>query len=265
MNTLTDICNTKREHIAARKRVLSKSDLLGKIREQTAPRGFQNALRKKAAAGQFALICEIKKGSPSAGIIRPEFNPYDLAESYERGGAACLSVITDEPYFFGHDCYLDEARGAVSLPVLRKDFMLDPYQVFESRAIGADCILLIMAALENNQAKELEAAAMELGMDVLVEVHDREELSRALSELKSTLIGVNNRNLKTLKVDLATSESLANNLPANILRVCESGVRTHEDLVRMKRSGYHCFLVGESLMRQADVAHATQKLLGTAS
>lgn len=261
-NTLADICKAKQEHIQKRKRIASKGDLLGKIREQTSPRGFQNALQKKVAQNQFGLICEIKKASPSAGIIRTEFNPYDLAESYERGGAACLSVITDEPFFFGHDSYLDEARRAVSLPVLRKDFILDTYQVFESRAIGADAILLIMAALEDAQAQELEGLAVELGMDVLVEVHDEAELARALTHLHSTLIGVNNRNLKTLNVDLCVSESLAKDLPANILAVCESGVRTHNDLLRMKRSGFSCFLVGESLMRKGDVEHATQTLLG---
>lgn len=258
-DTLADICALKREHIARRKAVISESGLRERITGE--PRGFQIALRRRVEQGRFGLIAEIKKASPSKGVIRADFDPAALALAYQAGGAACLSVLTDEPYFQGHDEYLRQARGAVSLPVLRKDFMLDPYQIVESRALGADCILLIMAALSDAQAKELEAAAFELGMDVLVEVHDRAELDRALV-LSSTLVGINNRNLKTLAVDLATSETLVKYLPDSILGVCESGIAAHADVVRMQRAGMSCFLVGESLMRQADVTQATRALLG---
>ncbi|MDE3016013.1 MAG: indole-3-glycerol phosphate synthase TrpC [Pseudomonadota bacterium] len=257
---LADICAKKREHIAQRKAAVSESRLLEKATMAGAPRGFKAALKNKIKQGRFALIAEIKKASPSRGVIREDFNPAALAAAYEAGGAACLSVLTDEPYFQGRDEYLSTAREVVTLPVLRKDFMLDPYQITESRALGADCVLLIMAALEDNQAQELEAAALSLGMDVLVEVHDGYELARA-RRLKSTLVGINNRDLKTLKVDLGISEKLAKHLPANILPVCESGIASHEDITRMKAAGISCFLVGESLMRGADVTQATKTLL----
>ncbi len=259
-DVLHNICTLKREHIAKQKSLISETALREQIKDT--PRGFIRALRKKVHAQPYALIAEIKKASPSGGLIRNDFDPATLARAYADGGAACLSVLTDIPYFQGNDAYLAQARDAVSLPVLRKDFMLDPYQIVESRALGADCVLLIMAALTDMQAKELYAAAGALGMDTLFEVHDAEELQRAL-RLDPALIGVNNRNLKTLKVDLATSESLAKKLPGNILAVCESGIRTQGDLQRMKRAGYSCFLVGESLMREADVTEATKKLLGS--
>jgi indole-3-glycerol phosphate synthase len=262
-DVLTEICDAKRKYVAQRKALMSEQFLFQLMRNGELPRGFQKALQEKVQQGYFGLIAEIKKASPSKGVIREDFFPPALARNYRDGGAACLSVLTDMPYFQGHDNYLLLARESVELPVLRKDFILDPYQVLESRAVGADCILLIMAALEPAQAAELEAAALELGMDVLVEVHDERELEQALSHLKSTLIGINNRNLKTLQVDLATSETLAPKVPADVLCVCESGISTHADLQRMKKAGISCFLVGESLMREADVTRATRRLLGS--
>ncbi len=261
ISSLSTICAHKLEHIAARRALMPLVRLEELAKKQPPVRGFEKALRSKVASGGVALIAEIKKASPSKGLIRADFVPSELAKAYAAGGATCLSVLTDEPYFQGRDEYLAAARNACTLPALRKDFMIDPYQIAESRALGADCVLLIMAALSDAQAAELEAAALSFSMDVLVEVHDEEELARALKSLRSKLIGVNNRNLKTMQVDLANSERLAAHIPPDILRVCESGIATHSDIVRMKSFGFSVFLVGESLMRTPDVAQATRNLL----
>ena len=260
-DTLIRICQDKREAVARAKLARPLSEIDRAARAASPPRGFIKALETALARGQYGLIAEIKRASPSAGLIRPDFNPASLAQAYARGGAACLSVLTDEPYFQGSADDLIAARAAVSLPVLRKDFMLEPYQIVESRAIGADCVLLIMAALSDDQAAELEATALEYDMDVLVEVHDRNEVERAL-QLTAKLVGINNRNLKTLITDLATTEELSKMLPSDRIMVSESGLATASDLARMSRVGARCFLVGESLMRKQDVEAATRALLG---
>ncbi len=259
-DALARICADKRAHVAAARAKTPPPEIERRARTAPAPRGFANRLVGAVRAGGYGLIGEIKKASPSRGLIRADFDPHTLALAYQKGGATCLSVLTDERYFEGRDEYLVAARAATDLPVLRKDFMIDPYQISESRALGADCILLIMAALEDALAAELEAAAHERDMDVLVEVHNATEMERAL-RLRSPLIGVNNRDLKTLTVDLATTEALAPMVPSDRTLVCESGLRTPDDLARMAAAGARCFLIGESLMRQADVAAATAALL----
>lgn len=262
---LDKICADTALHVAAckDKTPLAEVEKAARAMDSGAgrPRGFAVALARHVAQQRYGLICEIKKASPSAGMIRPDFAPALLAKAYEDGGASCLSILTDVKYFQGCPEFLIEARAACSLPVLRKDFMIDPYQVFEARAMGADCILLIMAALDDDLAAELEELAFDLGMDVLVEVHNGEEMERALSTLNSRLIGVNNRNLKTLVTDIATTEELAKMVPENRVLVSESGLKTPEDLFRMGKAGALRFLIGESLMKQADVTAATRALL----
>ncbi len=259
---LGEILAAKLDHVAASKAARPVASIEAAL--PTRPtRGFAAALAGRAAADGIALIAEIKRASPSKGLIRADFEPAALATAYAAGGAACLSVLTDRPYFQGHEDHLIAASTACSLPVLRKDFTLDPYQVAEARAIGADAVLLIVAALDDDLAAELEAAAVALGLDVLVEVHDERELERAL-RLRSPLIGVNNRDLRTFKVDLATTERLAALLPAERLLVAESGIATPADVARARSAGARACLVGESLMRQDDVAAATRRLLGAA-
>ncbi len=257
MDTLQQICTTKKEHVAHQKVLRSQDDLKYMAADMPLPSGF---LERMARTTGVAVIAEIKKASPSKGVIREDFDPVAIAKVYEENGAACLSVLTDAPYFQGHDDFLVAIKKAVDIPVLRKDFMIDSYQIYESRALGADCILLIMAALDDGLARELYETALDLRMDVLVEVHNLRELERA-SRLAPMMIGVNNRDLKSLRVDVQTSYELAMNMPADIYKISESGIGSHAVIDGLSRAGYQGFLVGESLMREDDIAGALRRLL----
>jgi indole-3-glycerol phosphate synthase len=260
MSVLDRILETKRAEVAARQCTISLSDLERRIGEAERPRGFRAALDRAAGDG-YALIAEVKRASPSKGVIRADFDPPAHARAYEAGGAACLSVLTDEQWFRGADEFLIAARDAVAIPVLRKDFTVDPWQATEARSLGADAILLIMAAVDDQAAGEIEAAALECGLDVLVEVHDRDELDRAM-KLRSRLIGVNNRDLRDFTVSFERTFELVAHAPAGCTFVAESGLSTRDDLDRMAERGVRCFLVGEALMRADDIEAATRTLLG---
>ncbi len=260
MSVLAEICAKKAEHVASKKLENSVSDLELMIKHADKPRGFIQALKAKPPS----LIAEVKKASPSKGVIREDFDAVEIAKTYERAGAACLSVLTDEPYFQGHDEYFLAVHKSVKLPMLRKDFMVDSYQVLESRAMEADCVLLIMACLSDEQAKEFYDLATQLGMDSLFEIHDEEELERAL-KLSPQMVGVNNRNLKTLDVDLQTGLDLSRNMPPSILKVAESGLGDYKNIQDFSAQGFDAFLVGESLMRQENIENAVHTLMGKTS
>ncbi len=261
MHKLAEICATTAAEVARRKHRIDTDAMAARVAAAGPPRGFHAALRRRIETGQSALIAEIKKASPSKGLIRRNFDPAKHAADYADGGAACLSVLTDMPYFQGDDTYLVAARAACALPVLRKDFMVDPWQVQEARALGADAILIIVAALTDDVMAAIEAEAVALRMDVLVEVHDEAELERALDRLSSRLIGINNRDLRSFSTDLAVSERLAALVPDDVTLVSESGIAGPGDIARLRDRGIHAFLVGEHLMRQADLAAATRTLL----
>jgi len=260
MNTLEKICADKKQHIEHKKSQRPFDDLKYICADKPLPYGFTNALKRTNGP---AIIAEVKKASPSKGIIREDFNPIEIAKAYEQNGVSCISVLTDEPYFQGHDDYLIDVRKHVEIPILRKDFMIDIYQVYESRFLGADCILLIMAALSDSMALELYETARSLNMDVLVEVHNLEELERAI-KISPMMLGINNRNLKTLNVDIQTSYDLLMNIPQDCLKISESGISSHESISKLHKCGYDAFLIGESLMRENDIGKALNNLLSQA-
>ena len=261
MSVLSDICAAKMDHVERHQHLIPEIVYAERAKLRETPRGFIAAIEAKKTKKQPALIAEVKKASPSKGIIRADFDPQRIARTYEAAGATCISVLTDQPYFKGTDEDFEAARQVVRLPMIRKDFMLTPYQITESRALGADCILIIMAALDDTMAKEIYQRATDLGMDVLVEVHDKAELDRAMN-LYPRMIGINARNLKTLKVDIQTSFDLVTEIPASVIRVAESGIGSHDELKALHSAGFDAFLVGESLMREDDIGRAVQKLLG---
>lgn len=258
-NVLDQICADKRDHVERKRHARSENDLKAMLEDIFPTRPFINSLKEKNEDG-VAVIAEVKKASPSKGIIRADFNPVEIAGLYQTNGAACLSVLTDEPYFQGHDDYFTAIRSSVGLPMLRKDFMVDRYQIYESRVLGADCILLIMACLEDHQAAEFYNLASSLGMDTLFEVHDEVELERAL-KLKPKMLGVNNRNLKTLEVDLQTGLDLAKHIPSDVLKVAESGIYDRTHIKQFSDHGFNAFLIGESLMREDDIGAALRNLI----
>jgi indole-3-glycerol phosphate synthase len=260
-DVLAAICARTRADVERRKALMPLEELKARLKDAPPPRGFGRALKERIAKGEIGLVAEIKRASPSAGLIRSDFDPAALARAYTEAGATCLSVLTDAPFFQGDPAHLKAAREASPLPVLRKDFMLDPWQIYESRVLGADCVLLILAALSDHEARELEALARSLDMDVLAEIHDAAELDRALG-LETGLIGINNRNLKTMETNIETTVELAPRVPLDRFVVAESGLRTHADLQQLMKAGVYCFLVGEHLMRAPDVGAATRALLG---
>lgn len=261
MSVLDEICEKKLKHVAAREKKVSLAEMKSRAKAAKPARGFEQKIREFVQDGHPALIAEIKKASPSAGVIRKMFDPATLARDYRAGGACCLSVLTDEPYFQGRDEFITQVRDAVRLPVLRKDFILTPYQMYESRALGADCVLLIMAAIDDEAASQFFDIAGLLKMDILFEVHDQKELERAAA-FGAGMIGVNSRNLRTLEVDLDTALELAEVIPERYVKVAESGINSNTDLEKLRKAGYGAFLVGESLMREDDVRQATRRLLG---
>lgn len=261
MNTLEKICDDKRAHIARNEHYIPQIVHSERAKIQSPALGFCNVIKKQRAEKRPALIAEIKKASPSKGIIRPDFDPVKIAMAYEQSGATCLSVLTDQPYFKGADEDLVAVKHTSRLPVIRKDFMLSPYQIYESRGLGADCILLIMAALDDDTAKSLYKLSTELGMDVLIEVHNLEELERAM-KLDPMMIGVNSRDLKTLDVNIQTAFDLISRIPSSVIRVAESGISTNAQIQSLFEAGFDAFLVGESLMRENDIGAAVRKLLG---
>ncbi len=260
-DVLKRILGRKAEEVAANSQALDLGTLRNEARSAPAPRGFRSALKRTIDHGGAAVIAEIKKASPSRGVIREHFDPAAIAQSYEQGGASCLSVLTDRDFFQGHDIFLQQARQACQLPVLRKDFMIDPYQVWEARLLGADCILLIVAALSDDRMAELDGLARELGMDVLVEVHDEAELERALA-LEPDLLGINNRDLRTFDTDVGTTLRLLPRVPAGTLLVTESGIATREEVATMREAGVHSFLIGETFMRADEPGQKLKALFG---